>query len=162
MTREPSGLVIRAFTPSDQTAARRLILEGLGEHFGAVDETRNPDIDDIAANYIGCGHLFLVAEDAPGLVGTAALVFEDSATAQVVRVSVAPRLRRRGLAQALVMRLIEAGRARGLARLWMETNDDWEPAIRLYRACGFTEYDHRDGNIYMEVALARDPRSPAA
>jgi len=162
MTREPSGLVIRAFTPSDQAAARNLILEGLGEHFGAVDETRNPDIDDIAANYIGCGHLFLVAEDAPGLVGTAALVFEGGATAQVVRVSVAPRLRRRGLAQALVMRLIEAGRVRGLGRLWMETNDDWEPAIRLYRACGFTEYDHRDGNIYMEVALSRNPRSPAA
>ena len=162
MTPEPSGLIIRAFAPSDQAAARRLILEGLAEHFGAVDETRNPDIDDIAANYIDRGHLFLVAEDALGLVGTAALVFEDGASAQVVRVSVAPRWRRRGLARALVMRLIEAGRARGLARLWMETNDDWEPAIELYRACGFVPYDHRDGNIYMEVDLARNPRSPAA
>jgi len=162
MTREPSGLVIRTFAPSDQVAARRLILEGLGEHFGAVDETRNPDIDEIAANYIGRGHLFLVAEDALGLVGTAALVFEDSASAQVVRVSVAPRWRRRGLAQALVMRLIEAGSARGLVRLWMETNDDWEPAIGLYRACGFAAYDHRDENIYMELDLSRNPRSPAA
>ena len=151
MTREPSGLIIRAFAPSDQTAARRLILEGLGEHFGAVDETRNPDIDDIAANYVDRGHLFLVAEDAMGLVGTAALIFEDGAIAQMVRVSVVSRWRRRGLAQALVMRLIEAGRARGLVRLWMETNDDWAPAIRLYRACGFAPYDHRDGNIYMEL-----------
>jgi ribosomal protein S18 acetylase RimI-like enzyme len=162
MTREPSGLVIRAFAPSDQVAARRLILEGLGEHFGAVDETRNPDIDDITAHYIGRGQLFLVAEDALGLVGTAALVFEGNATAQVVRVSVAPRWRRRGLAKALVMRLIEAGSARGRVRLWMETNDDWEPAIRLYRACGFAAYDHRDGNIYMEVDFARNPHSPAA
>ncbi len=162
MMREPSELVIRAFTPSDQAAARRLILAGLGEHFGAVDETCNPDIDDIAANYIDRGHLFLVAEDALGLVGTAALVFEDDTTAQMVRVSVASRWRRRGLAQALVMRLIEAGSARRLMRLWMETNDDWEPAIRLYRACGFVEYDHRDGNIYMELALSRNPRSPAA
>jgi ribosomal protein S18 acetylase RimI-like enzyme len=162
MTREPSGLVIRAFAPSDQIAARRLILEGLGEHFGTVDETRNPDINNIAANYVGRGHLFLVAEDALGLVGTAALVFEEGATAQVVRVSVAPRWRRRGLAKALVMRLIEAGSARGLVRLWMETNDDWEPAIGLYRACGFTPYDHRDGNIYMELGLSRNPRSPAA
>ena len=161
MTRELSGLVIRAFAPSDRAAARRLIMEGLGEHFGAVDETRNPDIDDIAANYVGRGHLFLVAEDALGLVGTAALVFEGNATAQVMRVSVAPRWRRRGLAKALVMRLIKAGSARGLVRLWMETNDDWEPAIGLYRACGFTEYDHRDGNIYMEVDLSRNPRSPA-
>jgi ribosomal protein S18 acetylase RimI-like enzyme len=159
---EPSGLVIRTFTPSDQAAARHLILAGLGEHFGAVDETRNPDIDDITAKYIGCGHLFLVAEDALGLVGTAALVFEGDATAQVVRVSVAPRWRRRGLAKALVQHLMDAGRARGLARLWMETNDDWEPAICLYRACGFAPFDHRDGNIYMELDLACNPRSPSA
>ena len=157
MMREPPELVIRAFTPSDQAAARRLILEGLGEHFGAVDETRNPDIDDIAVNYIGRGHLFLVAEDVLGLVGTAALVFDDGAGAQIVRVSVAPRWRRRGLAKALVMRLIEAGRTRGLVRLWMETNDDWRPAIGLYRACGFAAYDHRDGNIYMELDLSRNP-----
>ena len=113
MMREPSGLAIRAFAPSDQAAARRLILEGLGEHFGAVDGSCNPDIDDIAANYIGRGHLFLVAEDALGLVGTAALVFEEGASAQVVRVSVAPCWRRRGLAKALVMRLIEAGTRAG-------------------------------------------------
>ena len=119
--------------------------------------SRNPDIDDIAANYIGRGHLFLVAEDVLGLVGTAALVFEEGASAQVVRVSVAPRWRRRGLAKTLVMRLIEAGRACGLVRLWMETNDDWGPAIGLYRACGFTAYDHRDGNIYMELDLSRNP-----
>ena len=157
MTHEPSGPTIRAFTPSDQPAARRLILEGLGEHFGAVDETRNPDIDDIATNYVGRGHLFLVAEDALGPVGTAALIFEGGATAQIARVSVASRWRRRGLAKALVMCLVEAGSARGLVRLWMETNDDWEPAIALYRACGFSPYDHRDGNIHMEVDLTRNP-----
>jgi ribosomal protein S18 acetylase RimI-like enzyme len=162
MTREPCGVMIRTFAPTDQAAARRLILEGLGEHFGAVDETRNPDIDEIAANYVDRGHLFLVAEDALGLVGTAALVFEGNAAAQVVRVSVAPRWRRRGLAKALVMRLIAAGGARGLVRLWMETNDNWEPAIHLYRACGFTPYDHRDGNIYMEHVLSRNPHSPSA
>ena len=162
MTREPAGLVIRDFIPSDQAAARHLILEGLGEHFGAVDETRTPDIDDIAANYIGCGHLFLVAEDALGPVGTAALIFEGGATAQIARVSVASRWRRRGLAKALVMCLVEAGRARRLVRLWMETNDDWEPAIRLYRACGFREYDHKDGNIYMELDLSRNRHSPSA
>jgi GNAT superfamily N-acetyltransferase len=162
MMREPSKLIIRAFTPSDQAAARNLILAGLGEHFGMVDETRNPDIDDITAHYIGRGHLFLVAEDELGPVATAALVFEGDATAQVVRVAVAPRWRRRGLAKALVMHLLEAGSARGLMRLWVETNDVWEPAIRLYRACGFAPFDHRDGNIYMELDLARNPRSPPA
>jgi ribosomal protein S18 acetylase RimI-like enzyme len=153
---ELTGLTIRPFVPADQPAARRLILEGLAEHFGVVDESRNPDIDDIAAHYLGRGHLFLVSHDAEGLVGTAALVFESPAVGQLVRVSVAARCRRRGVAKALVMRLIDAGRAQQLVRLWMETNDDWEPAIRLYRSCGFKEYARRNGNIYMELDLARN------
>ena len=45
----PSGIVVRRFAPADQDAARRLILEGLGAHFGSIDESLNPDLDDIAA-----------------------------------------------------------------------------------------------------------------
>ncbi len=36
-----SPLTIRPFAPGDQEAARRLILEGLVEHFGFVDEALN-------------------------------------------------------------------------------------------------------------------------
>src|SRR5579883_3043906 len=56
--------VIRPFVPPDQQAARVLILRGLGEHFGWIDETCNPDLDDIAATYTGAGHLFLGVERA--------------------------------------------------------------------------------------------------
>jgi ribosomal protein S18 acetylase RimI-like enzyme len=157
MTRTP--FLIRPFRPADQAAARRLILQGLGEHFGVVDEALNPDIDDIATCYIQQGHLFLVALADDEIVGTGALIF---ATGQLVRVSVSRDCRRLGLGRALVLRLIAAGRARGLARLWMETNDDWDAAIGLYQNCGFTEYDRRDGNIYMQLDLsatsARDLR----
>jgi GNAT superfamily N-acetyltransferase len=37
--------------------------------------------------------------------------------------------RRQGIGRALVARLVDAARARGLARLWMETNDDWTDTI---------------------------------
>ena len=37
-------MLIRAFEPRDQAAARQLILAGLGEHFGWIDETCNPDL----------------------------------------------------------------------------------------------------------------------
>lgn len=33
----------RSFEPCDQDAARHLILAGLGEHVGWIDETRNPE-----------------------------------------------------------------------------------------------------------------------
>ncbi len=157
-----SPFLIRPFRPADQAAARRLILQGLGEHFGVVDETLNPDIDDIAACYLDRGHLFLVALAAGDIIGTGALIFEDGPTGQLVRVSVARDCRRLGLGRALVARLIGAGRDRGLTRLWMETNDDWAAAIGLYRSCGFTEYDHRDGNIYMRRDLPRNPSPRSA
>ncbi|MGC8781077.1 MAG: hypothetical protein ACP5UQ_09455, partial [Anaerolineae bacterium] len=70
--------LIRPFAPTDQPAVRRLILEGLGEHFGVIDETLNPDIDDIAAHYTARGHVFLVAVADDEVIGSAALVIEDA------------------------------------------------------------------------------------
>jgi ribosomal protein S18 acetylase RimI-like enzyme len=157
-----SPFLIRPFRPADQAAARRLILQGLGEHFGVVDETLNPDIDDIAACYVDQGHLFLVALVGGDIVGTGALIFKGGPTGQLVRVSVARDCRRLGLGRALVARLIGAARDRGLTRLWMETNDDWAAAIGLYRSCGFAEYDRRDGNIYMRRDLPRNPSPRSA
>jgi hypothetical protein len=40
-------LFIRSFEAGDQEQARWLILEGLSEPFGSIDETCNQDVDDI-------------------------------------------------------------------------------------------------------------------
>ena len=42
---------IRPIRVGEEADARRLILEGLGEHFGFVDETINTDLTDIRALY---------------------------------------------------------------------------------------------------------------
>ena len=44
---------ISEFKPSDQAAVRRLILDGLAERWGVLDESLNPDLNDIAAAYAG-------------------------------------------------------------------------------------------------------------
>ena len=147
-------LSIRPFRPGDQPAARGLILQGLSEHFAAVDASLNPDLDDIQGEYIVRGHLFLVAERGPKLVGTGALRVEQEYVGRIVRVSVAPEFRRRRVGRALVMRLVEAATVLGLKRVWVETNDDWADAIALYRACGFEPYLHAGGSVYLERRLA--------
>ena len=146
---------LRPFTPADQQAARALILEGLGERFGFIDETRNPDVDDIVAEYLAQGHLFLVAEDADGaLVGTGALRFEpDGVTCQLVRVSVRRDLRRQGIARTLVEALLAEARARGRRRVWVETNAEWRDAIALYERLGFVVFARRDGLVFLERTL---------
>ncbi len=147
------GILIRAFAPADQPAASRLILAGLGEHFGAIDETRNPDLDDIQRHYVDRGSIFLVAELAGALVGTAALVRENDAESRLVRVSVISALRRQGIARTLVSQLVAEARARGYVRVLVETNLDWNDALGLYRAMGFEEYARDEESRHLSLAL---------
>lgn len=143
----------RPFAPSDQAAARALILNGLGEHFGFIDETLNPDLDDIAASYLAPGHLFLVAEYQQTLVGTGCLLIQPGASGQLVRVSTHYAYRRLGIARAICQQLIEHARQRGLRRLIVETNRDWYDAIRLYQQLGFQQYTRDDQSRYFRMDL---------
>src|SRR5690349_8639040 len=76
---------IRPFQARDQQAARQLILDGLGGHFGFIDESRNPDLDDIMAHYVEPGNSFVVAQIDGSLVGTGALIAEGQYTGRLVR-----------------------------------------------------------------------------
>jgi len=147
-------ITLRPFTSADQDAARALILAGLGERFGFIDETRNPDVDDIAAQYLAQGYVFLVAEQAGALVGTGGLLIEpDGASCQLVRVSVRRDLRRQGIARALISALLSEARQRGCRRVWVETDAPWRDAIALYERLGFVQYAQRDGLVFLERSL---------
>lgn len=146
---------IRPFRKDDQEAARALILRGLGEHFGFIDETLNPDLDNIAANYLDQGHLFLVAEHRENLVGTGALLISADGSGQLVRISTDSTYRRVGIARALCQQLIVYAQQRALRTLSVETNDDWYDAIRVYQKLGFIEYQRQQGSIYLALDLSK-------
>src|SRR5579859_8160620 len=103
-------ITIRPFELRDQPAARRLILEGLGQHWGFIDESLNPDVDDIATNYLHKGFPFVVAESAEQLIGTGGLFIESngsaSVSAQMVRISVHRDCRRQGIGAQIVRHLV--------------------------------------------------------
>lgn len=144
--------LIRSFAPNDQEPARLLILEGLADHFDIIDPTLNPDLQDIEASYLRQGSLFLVVELDKVLVGTGALIAESENTGRIVRVSVAKSHRRMGIGRQITQKIISAGRLQ-FTRIVVETNDNWFDAIRLYQSCGFTVYDHRDGELHMMLQL---------
>ncbi len=146
--------LIRPFAPGDQLAARRLILHGLGERWGWIDETRNPDLDDITAHYVTPGHYFVVVEQDGELIGTGALVAEGAggeAVGRIVRMSVAPEHRGQGLGRALVEHLLEEARRCGYRRMLVETTKEWHDAIRLYQRCGFVEYARDDEDVHLAL-----------
>ncbi len=128
--------LIRPFEPGDQVIARRIIVDGLGEHFGVVKEAFNPDLDDIASSYRG--ETFLVAELGGGVVGTGALIYEGDGFGRVMRMSMRKEHRRKGIASAVLERLIDEARSRGYRQVVLETGF-WKDSIGFYKSRGFLE-----------------------
>jgi GNAT superfamily N-acetyltransferase len=149
-------LVIRPFEVCDQPAVRRLVLEGLGAHFGFVDETANPDLDDILASYVEPDHHFVVAQIGGEIVGSGALVDLGNAVGRLVRMSVRADHRRTGIGRALVDHLLYVAHQRGYRCVQVDTNKTWPDAIGLYLSCGFVEYDRDHVSLYLATSLAQN------
>ena len=146
-------LNIWPFKVGDQEQARWLILEGLGEHFGYIDLTLNPDLDDILHNYIIPGHVFLVAYIGRELVGTGALIFLGEGISEMLRISIRKDYRRRGIGQVIITSLINAARERGGRRIIVKTNADWFDAINLYKRLNFVEYERTTDAVNLALLL---------
>ena len=82
------------------------------------------------------GVLFFIARLEGEAVGCGGVSFEDG-LAEVKRMYVRPRARGRGVAQAIVARLEDEARARGVSRLVLETGDVRHAAMRFYERAGF-------------------------
>ena len=148
-----SELSIRPFLADDQDTVKGLILEGMGEHFGHIDESLNPDLDDIDANYAAKGDAFFVVEMCGSVVGTGALILVEENVGRIVRMSVDRAYRRRGIGKAIAEHLVRLAGRKDVERALVETNSDWDDAIRLYQRCGFVEYDRDDVSVYMALNL---------
>jgi GNAT superfamily N-acetyltransferase len=153
-------LSIRSFEASDQEQARWLILEGLGEHFGSIDETRNPDVDDILHNYILPGHVFVVGCRGREIVGTGALISHGEGISEMVRISTRKDSRRRGIGRAIVISLVNVARLRGDQHIIVKTNASWHEVITFYKRLDFVEYERTDLGVGLELLLA-GPESEA-
>lgn len=147
---------IRPFTPTDQAATRQLILEGLGRHFGFIDETMNPDLDDIWQHYLIPGNIFVVVEIEGRVIGSGALIEEGVGIGRLVRMSVSTSYQRRGIGRRLVQHLIQKASERGYQHLLVSTNYGYD-AIGLYQSCGFCLYDRDEENVYFQQKLTANP-----
>lgn len=146
-------LRIRPFQLSDQTSARTIILEGLGSRFGHIDYTMNPDLDDIERHYVDAGHHFFVAEVDGLLVGTCALTNEAAGIGRIERMSVQAAWQGHGFARQMTNFLIDYARQMGMCQLVVETNDDWDSALQLYKTNGFVETHRHNEEVHMALRL---------
>ena len=147
-----NSISLAPFHPSDQPAVKSLILAGLADHWGELDLTLNPDLNDIAVSYRDA--VFLVARQNGQVVGCGALVPHDADTAEIKRMSVAASLRRQGLGRRILASLCEEARARGFRRLILETTETWNEVIAFYLDFGFHITHHQDGDVYFKLDLS--------
>ncbi|HEY58043.1 MAG TPA: GNAT family N-acetyltransferase [Anaerolineae bacterium] len=141
----------RPFRPEGQERVRALVLEGLAEHWGVLDPTANPDLENVAAAYRqGC---FLVVWQDGEIVGTGALLPRGGHIVEIVRGSVRREWRRRGIGKALLHALCREAQRRGVRQLVLETTATWHDAIAFDRALGFKETRHADGNMYFALPV---------
>jgi GNAT superfamily N-acetyltransferase len=146
-------ILLRPFCPADQDEVKRLVLAGLVDHWGVLDPTKNPDLEDIAASYAGA--TFLVARLAGRVVGAGAMVPRGDGAAEIVRMSVARDLRRRGVGRRILTRLVAQARQDGLCRVVLETTASWHEVIAFYLDFGFHITYHAGGDVYFALDLDR-------
>ena len=88
--------------------------------------------------------LWLVAEEnnkVVGYIGSQSVMGE----ADMMNLAVAPEYRRKGIAEKLVMELVESLRQRQVSSLTLEVRASNAPAIALYEKLGFTQVGRRPG-----------------
>lgn len=117
---------------------RELHLAGLRDSGSlSLDPTLDTDLLDVERAYSDGLFLLAARADAPrGIVGMGALARIGDGY-QIKRMRVDASQRRRGIAQAILARLIDEARARGIAELRLDTSLQQQAAQRLYERNGF-------------------------
>lgn len=148
-------LRINLFQPRDQGAVKQLILAGLVEHWGFLDESKNPDLEDITSSY--ADSTFLVGWLGDQIVGCGALTPRSNQVAEIVRMSVAQNFRRHGIGRQILRALIEAAQQRGFEQVVLETTSGWSDVVTFYLSYGFCITHEQDGDTYFALEISGTP-----
>jgi len=149
--KQSQDITILPFQSEYQAEVKNLVLAGLAEHWGTLDPTKNPDLNDISRTY--ANGIFLVAWQNNQIIGTGALLPMSSDTAEIVRMSVAAGMRRKGIGRKILQDLCERAKNDGYKRLVLETTETWNEVIEFYKQFGFQITHYLDGDIYFALDL---------
>lgn len=143
---------IKLYQPEDQESVRGLILDGLAEHWGHLDESKNPDLDDIALSYRS--GTFLVAWLDMKIVGTGAYIPRSYTVVEIVRMSVLKELRRQGIGRQILWDLCIRASKNGYKEAILETTKTWQEVIAFYQRFGFQISHYVDEDVYFSLDLS--------
>jgi ribosomal protein S18 acetylase RimI-like enzyme len=152
-------VIAPAETASDMTAVARLFREyaeslGIDLGFQHFDE----ELASLPGEYAPPRGALLIARVAHDVAGCVAVRPLDGDTCEMKRLYVRPQFRGLKLGEALAHAIIDAGRARGYARMRLDTLPTMTSARQLYQRLGFREvapyrYNPIEGTSFLELTL---------
>ncbi len=142
---------LKLFQPQDQETVRSLILDGLEEHWGYLDESKNPDLDDIARSYEK-GIIFVAWFDGK-IVGTGTFIPRSKTVVEIVRMSVLKELRGHGIGRQLLWELCQRAYQNGYKEAVLETTKTWQEVVDFYKGFGFQFMYDKDKDAYFKLDL---------
>ena len=157
-TRSQPGVTIRPYRPSDHNDCRRLWAELTRHRNGLYGE---PTLSDAGAGFeeyltqLNLSGMW-VAEGGRGVAGFIGLML-DGRTGEVDPVVVADGMRGRGIGRALLGRVVEEARRRGLRRLTVSPSVRDLAALRSLHTAGFDTV----ATVTLAYNLGAAPGAPA-
>ncbi|HEY9236417.1 MAG TPA: GNAT family N-acetyltransferase [Phenylobacterium sp.] len=154
-------MLITPFEPRHATAWRDLNEAWISKHF-AIEPKDRAVLDDPVGKIIDKGgQIFMVEDEAGQVVGCVALIPMADGGFEVAKMTVSEAARGTGLGRRLMQVCIDAAKAAGAPRLYLETNSSLAPALGLYRAMGFVDLapemrprtDYARCDVWMERML---------
>ena len=155
-----SEITIREFQPGDEIYFRKLNEEWIERYFRVEPKEAIILADPKGMILHSGGKIFFAVID-DRCVGCCALRRMSDTEFEVAKMAVTPAYQGAGIGRKLLHAVIEAGRAMGARRLYLETNHRLEPAIRLYESVGFRHLSPEEiipspyarADVYMELFL---------
>ncbi|MGQ9632449.1 MAG: GNAT family N-acetyltransferase [bacterium] len=148
---------IREFVPQFKDGVSAVISEVLYSELGfAPDPELDRDIREIEVQYSPPDGVFLVALDGESVVGTSAIRRLSEDDCELKRMFLLKEYRGRGIAKEMMTRLIDFARKRGYKRILLDTAQDMEAAIGLYRRFGFRETEDYNRNPRAQIFMVKE------
>ena len=143
--------LIRPITSADSPAVAQIIRSVMPEFGagGAGFAIHDAEVNEMAAAYQQPGSAYFVVEHegaVRGGGGVAALAGGDGRVCELRKMYFLPQLRGLGAGDALLARCLEAARALGYARCYLETLTGMDAAQHLYEKHGFRRIPGPLGN----------------
>lgn len=159
-SRVDSRVSIREFEPGDEDAFRTLNEEWITRIFG-MEEHDRVLLENVHEEILGPGGKIFFAVLEGKCVGCCALVRKGEREYEVSKMGVTQACQGIGAGRALLRAVVEAGRALGAQRLYLETNHVLAAAQRLYASEGFKPTDpsrikpspYARADVFMELML---------